>query len=127
MGPWRGMASKQLDTNAKPEKRQKNLEKGTKKLLEKNSGGRLVLDTKMGLFPVNEVVHAVIAGRADIGYYSPERLDRMVKEAVSRTVVLFDAVNIFWVGKLGVPAVAGSAAAPTATIRPSGWIATAVA
>ena len=36
------------------------------KLLEKNSGGRLVLDTKMGLFPVNEVVHAVIAGRADI-------------------------------------------------------------
>lgn len=38
------------------------------KLLEKNSGGRLVLDTKMGLFPVNEVVHAVIAGRADIGW-----------------------------------------------------------
>src|SRR5512136_129224 len=38
------------------------------KLLEKNSGGRVVLDTKMGLFPVNEVVHAVIAGRADIGW-----------------------------------------------------------
>ncbi|RPJ41059.1 MAG: hypothetical protein EHM27_06875, partial [Deltaproteobacteria bacterium] len=38
------------------------------KLLEKNSGGRLVLDTKMSLFPVNEVVHAVIAGRADIGW-----------------------------------------------------------
>jgi TRAP-type transport system periplasmic protein len=38
------------------------------KLLEKNSGGRLVLDTKVGLFPVNEVVHAVIAGRADIGW-----------------------------------------------------------
>ncbi len=38
------------------------------KLLEKNSGGRLILDTKMGLFPVNEVVHAVIAGRADIGW-----------------------------------------------------------
>jgi TRAP-type C4-dicarboxylate transport system substrate-binding protein len=38
------------------------------KLLEKNSGGRLVVDTKMGLFPVNEVVHAVIAGRADIGW-----------------------------------------------------------
>jgi TRAP-type C4-dicarboxylate transport system substrate-binding protein len=38
------------------------------KLLEKNSGGRLVLETKMGLFPVNEVVHAVIAGRADIGW-----------------------------------------------------------
>ncbi len=38
------------------------------KLLEKNSRGRLVLDTKMSLFPVNEVVHAVIAGRADIGW-----------------------------------------------------------
>jgi TRAP-type C4-dicarboxylate transport system substrate-binding protein len=38
------------------------------KLLEKNSGGRIILDTKMGLFPVNEVVHAVIAGRADIGW-----------------------------------------------------------
>ena len=38
------------------------------KLLELRSGGRLVLDTKMGLFPVNEVVHAVIAGRADIGW-----------------------------------------------------------
>jgi TRAP-type C4-dicarboxylate transport system substrate-binding protein len=38
------------------------------KLLEKNSGGRLVLETKMGLFPPNEVVHAVIAGRADIGW-----------------------------------------------------------
>jgi len=38
------------------------------KLLEKNSGGKLVLDTKMSLFPVNEVVHAVIAGRADVGW-----------------------------------------------------------
>ncbi|MDP3040542.1 MAG: TRAP transporter substrate-binding protein DctP [Deltaproteobacteria bacterium] len=38
------------------------------KLLELRSGGRLVLDTKMGLFPVNEVVHAVSAGRADIGW-----------------------------------------------------------
>ncbi|MDH4266553.1 MAG: TRAP transporter substrate-binding protein DctP [Deltaproteobacteria bacterium] len=38
------------------------------KLLEQRSGGRLVLETKMSLFPVNEVVHAVIAGRADIGW-----------------------------------------------------------
>lgn len=38
------------------------------KLLEQRSGGRLVLETKMGLFPPNEVVHAVIAGRADIGW-----------------------------------------------------------
>jgi len=38
------------------------------KLLEKNSGGRFVLDTKMGLYPPNEVVHAVIAGRVEIGW-----------------------------------------------------------
>ncbi len=38
------------------------------KLLEKNTKGRLILDTKMSLFPVNEVVHAVMAGRADIGW-----------------------------------------------------------
>jgi hypothetical protein len=31
---WRGMASKQIDPNAKPEKRQKNLDKGMKKLLK---------------------------------------------------------------------------------------------
>lgn len=34
-----------------------------------------------------------VAGRADIGFYSPERLDRMVSEAVSRTLILFDAVQ----------------------------------
>ena len=38
------------------------------KLVEKNSGGRIIVDTKMSLFPVNEVVHAVIAGRADVGW-----------------------------------------------------------
>ncbi len=31
---WRGMASKQIDTKAKPEKRQKNLDKGMAKLLK---------------------------------------------------------------------------------------------
>ena len=31
---WRGMASKQIDPKAKPEKRQKNLEKGAAKLLK---------------------------------------------------------------------------------------------
>jgi hypothetical protein len=31
---WRGMASKQLDPKAKPEKRQKNLDKGMAKLLK---------------------------------------------------------------------------------------------
>ncbi len=32
-----------------------------------------------------------IAGRAGIELYSPERLDRMVREAVARTVILFEA------------------------------------
>jgi hypothetical protein len=31
---WRGLASKQIDPNAKPEKRQKNLDKGMAKLLK---------------------------------------------------------------------------------------------
>jgi hypothetical protein len=31
---WRGLASKQMDTKAKPEKRQKNLDKGMAKLLK---------------------------------------------------------------------------------------------
>jgi TldD protein len=34
-----------------------------------------------------------VAGRADLGYYTAERLERAVKEAVSRTTVLFEAVQ----------------------------------
>ena len=30
--------------------------------------------------------------RSDLGYYSAERIDRVVKEAVDRTVILFEAV-----------------------------------
>jgi len=33
-----------------------------------------------------------VAGRAGFEFYSPERLDRVVREAVARTLVLFDAV-----------------------------------
>ena len=33
------------------------------------------------------------AARADFAYYSPERLDRMVGEAIDKTVILFDAVQ----------------------------------
>ena len=33
------------------------------------------------------------AARADIGYYTGERLDRMVSEVVNKTMVLFDAVQ----------------------------------
>jgi len=32
---WRGLASKQIDKKASPEKRQKNLDKGAAKLLKK--------------------------------------------------------------------------------------------
>jgi TRAP-type C4-dicarboxylate transport system substrate-binding protein len=59
------------------------------KLLEQRSGGRLVLETKMGLFPPNEVIHAVIAGRADIGW---ERIPWL-----SGTFPLWDlALPFFW-------------------------------
>jgi TldD protein len=33
-----------------------------------------------------------VAGRDDLSFYSAERLDRMVKEAVARTLILFEAV-----------------------------------
>jgi len=32
--PWRGVASKTLDPNAKPDKRQKDMRKGAEKLLK---------------------------------------------------------------------------------------------
>ena len=38
------------------------------KLLEKNSGGRFTLKTKMGLYPPKEVIHAVMAGRVEMGW-----------------------------------------------------------
>jgi TRAP-type C4-dicarboxylate transport system substrate-binding protein len=38
------------------------------KLLEKNSGGRFILKTKVGLYPPKEVIHAVIAGRVEMGW-----------------------------------------------------------
>ncbi len=48
-----------------------------------------------------------VAGRAGFDFYSPERLDRMVKEAVERTTVLFDAVTPP-AGELPVVLAAGS-------------------
>jgi TldD protein len=48
-----------------------------------------------------------VAGRADIGYYSPERLDRMVREAVGRTTILFEAVQAP-AGEMPVVLAAGS-------------------
>ena len=34
-----------------------------------------------------------VAGRADLGFYSPERMERIVREAVDRTTILFEAVQ----------------------------------
>ena len=38
------------------------------KLLEKNSGGRFIIQTKMALYPPREVIHAVMAGRVELGW-----------------------------------------------------------
>ena len=48
-----------------------------------------------------------VAGRSDIGFYSPERLDRIVREAVARTTILFDAVQAP-AGEMPVVLAAGS-------------------
>jgi TldD protein len=34
-----------------------------------------------------------VAGRGDIGFYGPDKLDRIVREAVARTTILFEAVT----------------------------------
>ena len=38
------------------------------KLLERNSGGRFIIETKVGLYPPKEVIHAVMAGRVEMGW-----------------------------------------------------------
>ena len=48
-----------------------------------------------------------VAGREDIGYYTPERLERVVHEAIARTMVLFEAVESP-VGEMPVVLAAGS-------------------
>lgn len=72
-------------------------------ILVADSTGRIVVDmqpmTSLGLSCVaeqdgkREQNGYNVAARADIGYYSPERLDRLVREAVSRTTILFDAIQ----------------------------------
>jgi TldD protein len=66
-----------------------------------DSEGRIVEDlqpmTTMGLTCIaeqdgkREENYYNVAGREDISYYSPERIDRMVRECVKNTVVLFEA------------------------------------
>jgi TldD protein len=48
-----------------------------------------------------------VAGRSDIGFYTPEKLDRIVREAVARTTILFDAVQAP-AGEMPVVLAAGS-------------------
>jgi TldD protein len=48
-----------------------------------------------------------VAGRSDIGFYAPERLSRIVKEAVERTTILFEAVQAP-AGEMPVVLAAGS-------------------
>jgi TldD protein len=67
-----------------------------------DSEGRVVEDvqpmTSLGLSCVaeqdgqREVNGYNVAGRADLGFYTPERLERVVREAVSRTTILFEAI-----------------------------------
>ncbi|MBI4859828.1 MAG: TldD/PmbA family protein [Candidatus Riflebacteria bacterium] len=71
-------------------------------LLLADSAGRLVEDlqplTSLVVFCVaeqkgrREQVRYRLSGRAGLEFYTPARIDRVVKEAVARTVVLFDAV-----------------------------------
>ncbi len=66
-----------------------------------DSDGRMVEDvqpmTSMALTCIaeqdgrREENYYNVAGRDDISFYSPERIDRMVRECVKNTVVLFDA------------------------------------
>ncbi len=48
-----------------------------------------------------------VAGRCDIGFYSADRLERMVREAVARTTILFEAVQAP-VGEMPVVLAAGA-------------------
>jgi TldD protein len=48
-----------------------------------------------------------VAGRGDIGFYTPEKLDGIVREAVARTTILFEAVPAP-VGEMPVVLAAGS-------------------
>ena len=86
-------------------------------ILIADSTGRIVEDlqpmTSLGLSCVaeqdgkRESNGYNVAARADLSYYSPERLDRVVREAVNRTTVLFEAVQPA-AGEMPVVLAAGS-------------------
>ena len=72
-------------------------------ILVADSTGRIVVDlqpmTRLGVSCVaeqdgkREQNEYGVAARADIGYYTKERLDRVVREAVQRTMILFEAIQ----------------------------------
>jgi len=89
----------------------------TSAILIADSTGRIVEDlqpmTSLGLSCVaeqdgkRESNGYNVSARADLSYYSPERLDRVVREAVGRTTILFDAV-VPPAGEMPVVLAAGS-------------------
>ncbi|HSN97690.1 MAG TPA: TldD/PmbA family protein [Candidatus Nanopelagicales bacterium] len=86
-------------------------------ILIADSHGRLVEDlTPMTFLYVNCVAEQNgrresngynVAGRSGLDFYSRERIDRVVREAVARTVILFDSVEAP-VGEMPVVLAAGS-------------------
>jgi TldD protein len=72
-------------------------------ILVADSTGRIVEDAQ----PMTQLYLSVVAeqdgrrennsgnraARADIGYYTPERLDKLVNDVIGRTMILFDAVQ----------------------------------
>jgi TldD protein len=72
-------------------------------ILVADSNGRIVEDAQ----PMTTMYLSVVAekdgrrennavtraARADVSYYTPERLDKMVKDVIDKTVILFDAVQ----------------------------------
>jgi TldD protein len=76
---------------------------GASSILIADSNGRIVEDNQpMTLLYLSCVAEQDgqreqntygVAGRGDIGFYTDEKLDRMVKEAVERTTILFEAVQ----------------------------------
>ncbi len=53
---------------------------------------RLVLSVVAEQNGVRHTNSYSVAGRADIDFYAPEKLERVVREAVARTVILFESV-----------------------------------
>jgi TldD protein len=86
-------------------------------ILLADSNGRLIEDVQpmTGLYLTcvaeqdgrREENYAILSGRRDIGFYTPEALNKLVRDCVERTVVLFDAVQAP-AGEMPVVLAAGS-------------------